>query len=76
MFPHATSVGVERTLKYLVCCPCGHSVERHGGGGCAGDVESACGCRYDQDQAVDAAVAAVRADAAAWRAFHGLPNDG
>ena len=50
-------------MKYLVECSCGHTLERHGAGGCRGEAGFACACRRDQEGALETAIDAVRSDA-------------
>jgi len=50
-------------VKYLVFCPCGHSLERHGYEGCDGDGDRTCSCAHDSLAALDAAIERARADA-------------
>jgi hypothetical protein len=47
-------------MKYLVSCTCGHSLERHGLRGCAGDGSRACTCERDPGRALEAAIDDVR----------------
>lgn len=54
-------------MKYLVFCPCGHSLEAHVAEGCTGD-HAMCACRADQAEALNAAIDQARSDAVAvWR---------
>ena len=56
-------------MKYLVSCPCGHALDRHeAASGCLGDGHSRdCSCARGPDEALDAAVLAVRSDPDAWQ---------
>ncbi|HEX3464953.1 MAG TPA: hypothetical protein VHS78_12975 [Candidatus Elarobacter sp.] len=47
-------------MKYLVFCQCGHSLDRHGADGCAGEGRMPCRCRNDQERALDSAVEHAR----------------
>jgi hypothetical protein len=49
-------------MKYLVFCPCGHALDRHGSGGCSGEQRDPCSCPFDQRRALDAAIDRVRSD--------------
>ncbi len=49
-------------MKYLVFCPCGHSLDRHGDGGCDGEQRARCSCALDQRNALEAAIDRVRTD--------------
>jgi hypothetical protein len=54
-------------MKYLVICPCGHTLDRHDESGCAGDDRFGCSCRCDQRAALDAAIAQARVDPWQWQ---------
>ena len=55
-------------VKYLVYCPCGHSLELHAAEGCSGERGVACPCPQDQLGALNAAVDRARDEAVAvWR---------
>ena len=47
-------------MKYLVNCDCGHGLDRHAAGGCAGDGRVRCPCANDQERALDSAVEQAR----------------
>jgi hypothetical protein len=47
-------------MKYLVFCACGHGLDRHAAGGCAGDGRLACACANDQERALDSAIEQAR----------------
>jgi hypothetical protein len=47
-------------VKYLVFCTCGHALDRHSpSAGCDGD-NAPCGCRRDQQRALDSAIDEAR----------------
>lgn len=46
-------------MKYLVICPCGHSMDRHEQDGCGGDGWP-CECVHTQEGALDAATRQAR----------------
>lgn len=55
-------------MNYLVNCPCGHSLEKHGHGGCAGARGLDCPCRADRTGALNQAIDRARSEAAiVWR---------
>ena len=43
-------------MKYLVMCPCGHALDRHGEYGCGGDGLNCCVCALGPERALDAAI--------------------
>jgi hypothetical protein len=47
-------------MKYLVFCTCGHALDQHGEGGCAGESGRGCACVRDPGRALEAAVDDVR----------------
>jgi hypothetical protein len=49
-------------MKYLVFCPCGHTLDRHASAGCDGAPRTPCDCRFDQRAALNAAIERVRCD--------------
>lgn len=51
---HFDPVREDPAVKYLVSCPCSHTLDDHDAAGC-----SKCGCTHDQWRALDAAVDAV-----------------
>jgi hypothetical protein len=52
-------------MKYLVFCPCSHSLEAHAPEGCEGERGISCPCRHDQIGALNAAIDRARVDAVA-----------
>lgn len=47
-------------MGYLVCCPCGHAIERHGKGGCRAEFGRRCNCRLSLRESLHAATPEVR----------------
>ena len=48
-------------VKYLVFCPCGHSLDRHATLGCDGNEPSVrCACNRNEERALEAALAMAR----------------
>lgn len=47
-------------MSSLVACPCGHGVEEHRKSGCPGTSRENCTCTRTPQDALDAAIAAVR----------------
>ena len=47
-------------MKYLVLCACGHGLDRHASGGCAGDGRTLCACVNDPERALESAVDQAR----------------
>jgi hypothetical protein len=47
-------------MRYLVFCPCGHSLDSHAQQGCSGDSLGRCGCDLDPGRALEAAIDDVR----------------
>jgi hypothetical protein len=43
-------------MNYLVMCPCGHALDRHGEYGCGGDGLNRCSCALGAERALDAAI--------------------
>jgi hypothetical protein len=43
-------------MQYLIHCPCGHTVARHGDEGCTGSRASRCPCRRSPAGAFDALI--------------------
>lgn len=55
-------------MRYLIDCPCGHTVDRHVSDGCLGDTRLRnCSCIRSPDAALDAAVACVRSNPERWK---------
>ena len=62
------AVRVRTTMKYLVSCSCGHSLEDHDGEGCSNTAMGPCACRLDQLSALDTAIERAKTEAVAtWR---------
>jgi hypothetical protein len=47
-------------MKYLVFCTCGHGLDRHVPGGCAGDGFLPCACVNDEEGALESAIEQAR----------------